>query len=72
MSDVQDSYYGHDVETLADQFAKVRHTGATNMMDRRGVQEVAHHYGLDALGEFIAKADEDEYTEVLYYMGDEY
>lgn len=70
--DVEDEYYGYDVDTLASQFDAVRNTGAVNMHNRHGVIEVADEAGFEELYAFCHRCENDEYMDVLRYMGREY
>lgn len=66
-----ESYHGHDTETLVEQFAIVRETGAVNMLDKFGVQNVAEQAQCDELVEFLSACDNAEYMAVLERMGAE-
>lgn len=68
MSDPQDEHYGHDTDELVRQFAVVRDTGATNVVSRAGVQDVARQLGHDELVDFINRASAAEYVELLERM----
>lgn len=52
-------------ETLFEQLATVRTTGAVNMMDRRGVWEAADVIGLDELSEFLVQSPPMKYLHLL-------
>ena len=66
---VDDTYYGYDTDTLISQFAGVRSTGATNMVDKWGVKDAAEQIGFEELVDFISQADNSEYMAVLEEMG---
>jgi len=67
---VEDSYHGHDTDELVSQFAGVRSTGATNMLAKRGVREVAEECEFEELVDFVDSATNEEYMAVLEEMGD--
>jgi len=67
---VDESYYGHSTDELVSQFAGVRSTGATNMVAKRGVREVAEECGFTELVDFCEQATGEEYMAVLEEMGE--
>lgn len=67
---VDETYHGYDTDTLVEQFAEVRRTGATNMIVKPHVRGVAKELGFDELPEFIGEATNEEYMEVLEEMGE--
>lgn len=58
-------------EKIITQLAEVRRTGATNMLDKRGVQKVASQLQFTALVDFIDDASNEEYMNALQTMGNE-
>ena len=56
-------------ENVITQLAGVRETGATNMMDKSGVQSVADQCDFHELVVFIEDASNVQYMEALQEMG---
>ncbi len=56
-------------DEIITQLAAVRETGATNMMNKRGVKDVADQCDFIELCDFIDEASADEYMEALQEMG---
>ena len=50
---------------LFEQLEAVRDTGEANMLDRRGVQQVANELGLSELIIFVEDAERKEYLEFI-------
>jgi hypothetical protein len=61
--------HSSDLNTLCTQFEAVRRTGATNMLDARGVRDAAEQIGFDELAEFVRASTSEEYAAVLKEMG---
>mgnify|MGYP000099502684 CR=1 FL=1 len=51
-------------DEVLEQQEQVRRSGAVNMFDKSGVQDVAEQMGFDELASFIDEADAEEYIEM--------
>ena len=56
-------------DEVISQLAAVRETGATNMLDKRGVKDVADQCDFIELCDFIDDASSSQYMEALQEMG---
>ena len=56
-------------DEVISQLAAVRETGATNMLDKRGVKDVADQCDFIELCDFIDDASSSQYMEALEEMG---